>query len=117
MGDELAKAQAARIAAEDSLSSGLAAADDESHGLRQQLLSALQKARDAELRAAGLHERNERLTADQQVGPVRYKFLKSCREFHHTIDHRWHHALAIHTHDFTVKIPRMARIRILFKNC
>ena len=69
MEDELAGAQVARISAEAALSSGLAAADDEAHALRQQLLSALQKARDAELRAADLQERNELLNANQQAGP------------------------------------------------
>lgn len=75
MEDDLAKAQVARIAAEAALSTGLTAADEEADALRQQLLSALQKARDAELRAADLQQRNKQLDAERQVSAAQCCYL------------------------------------------
>lgn len=77
MEDDLAKAQVARIAAEAALSTGLAAADDEADALRQQLLSALQKARDSELRATSLQQRNDQLAAERQVSAIQCCYLPS----------------------------------------
>ena len=64
---ELFKAQEARSAAEVALASGLASAENEAALLRQQLLSALQKARDAEVRAADYQERVQSIQTAQQV--------------------------------------------------
>ena len=67
MEDDLARAQQARVAAEATLLSARAAAEVEANALRQQLLQALQKARDAELRASHLHERAECTAKEHQV--------------------------------------------------
>jgi len=65
--DDQARAQQARITAEAALSSSRAAAEAEANTLRQQLLQALQKACDAELRASNLQLDKDSSAAQQQV--------------------------------------------------
>ncbi len=67
MEDDLAWAQQARVTAEAALDSTRAAAEAEADALRQQLLQALQKARDAELRASNLQEQAEHMAKESKV--------------------------------------------------
>ena len=63
----MARAQQGRITAEVALSSSRTAAEAEANTLRQQLLQALQKACDAELRASNLQQDKDSSAAQQQV--------------------------------------------------
>lgn len=65
---DLAAAQVARIAAEAGAAAARTEAESEAHALREQLLGALQQGRDAEMRAAQLGERVQKLEAQKQVG-------------------------------------------------
>ena len=63
----MTRVQQARITAEVALGSSRAAAEAEANALRQQLLQALQKACDAELRASNLQQDRDSSAAQQQV--------------------------------------------------